>query len=135
MYAYLSNEDHELVSTKALLLGTSLDTNSLKAEVWDNQVCCTETSLTTLIATHSATPNANRGSSTSVGTRFGVHCDSSKFQIVCLPVEPALSHLGKQGTGISMLPLVFVPQTRISRMLVFDMKHFHRFFHSHTMVI
>ena len=52
--------------------------------------------------------------------------DSSKFQIVRLPVECALSIFGETVRGmimgISMLLLVSVPQTRSSQMLVFNMR-------------
>ena len=45
------------------------------------------------------TPDGNKAGSTGVRTNFGVHWDSSKFQIVRLPAEPAVSVFGNTGNG------------------------------------
>ena len=66
---------------------------SLKAN--DEQVCSTETNGTVLIPPHAVMPNAYRAGSRGKRTGLGVHKDSSKCQIVHLPVEPALSALGE----------------------------------------
>ena len=47
--------------------------------------------------------------STNMRTRLEVHSDSSKYQIVSLPVEPALNpHATKQAMGSSVIPIVSV---------------------------
>ena len=79
--------------------------NVLKTDIFDEWVCGMKTSDTTLISIHipyAVSPLVNRvGLTVSTGsqTGLGVPGNSSKFQIVRLPHEPALSACGETACG------------------------------------
>ena len=87
----------------------------LNFDVHDDQVCSVETIGSTLIP-HTMLRQMRIGQVfNGHAIKAGVHDNSSKFKIVRLLFETHPIRIrGKLGTGISMLQLVYMPQTRSS---------------------